>query len=50
MKLGPETKLDKRNATTSKNFLDDVVPANYDVIVIIVIAVIVMLTFCEIKC
>ena len=34
VKLGPATKLDKRNTTTSKKFDDDVVSANYDVIVI----------------
>ena len=34
MKLGPETKFDKRNKTTSKKFDDDVMLRNYDVIVI----------------
>ena len=34
MKLGPVTKLDKRNKTTSKKFDVDVMSANYDVIVI----------------
>ena len=34
MKLGSVTKLDKRNKTTSKKFDDDVMPANFDVIVI----------------
>ena len=34
MKLAPVTKLGKRNKTTSKKFNDDVMPANYDVIVI----------------
>ena len=34
MKLGPVTKLDKRNKTTSKNFGDDVKPTNCDVVVI----------------
>ena len=33
MKLGPVTKLDKRNKTTSKKFDDDVMPENCDVIV-----------------
>ena len=31
MKLGPVTKLDKRNKTTSKNFDDDVMSENCDV-------------------
>ena len=31
MKLGPVTKLDKRNTATSKKIDDDVVPANCDV-------------------
>ena len=31
MKLGPVTKLNKRNKTTSKNFDDDVMPQNCDV-------------------
>ena len=34
MKLGPVTKLDKRNKTTSKKFDDDVISANWDLIVI----------------
>ena len=34
MKLGPVTKLDKRNKTTSKKFDDDVMSTNRDVIVI----------------
>ena len=34
MKLGPVTKLDKKNKTTSKKFDNDVVSANCDVIVI----------------
>ena len=34
MKLGPETKLDKRNKTTSKTFDDDVISENCDVIAI----------------
>ena len=34
MKLGPVTKLDKRNKTTSKKYEDDVMSANCDVIVI----------------
>ena len=34
MKLGPVTKLDKRNKTTSKEFDDDFMSANYDVTVI----------------
>ena len=34
MKLGPVTKLDKRNKTTSKIFNDDVMSGNCDVIVI----------------
>ena len=33
MKLGPVTKLDKENKTTSKRFDDDVMSANCDVIV-----------------
>ena len=33
MKLGPVTKLDKRNKTVSKHFEDDVTSANYDAIV-----------------
>ena len=34
MKLGPVSKLDKKNKTTSKMFEDAVMSANYDVIVI----------------
>ena len=34
MKLGPVTKLDKQNKTTSKQIDDDVISANCDVIVI----------------
>ena len=34
MKLGPVTKLDKKNKTASKKFYDDVMLKNYDVIVI----------------
>ena len=34
MKLGPVTKSDKRNKTTSKKFNDDIKPENYDVIII----------------
>ena len=34
MKLGPVTKLDKRNKTTSKKFDDDIMSENCDVIVI----------------
>ena len=34
MKLGPVTKLDKRNKTRSKYFDDDVISANFDLIVI----------------
>ena len=34
MKLGPITKLDKRNKTMSKNFDDDVMSKNCDVIAI----------------
>ena len=37
MKLGPVTKLEKRNKTTSKKFFDDVVSENCDVIVIFTI-------------
>ena len=33
MKLGPVTKLDKKNKTTSKNFDDDAMSENYDIIV-----------------
>ena len=33
MKLGPVTKLHKRNETTSKKIDDDVMPENYDIIV-----------------
>ena len=34
MKLGAETKLDKRNKTTSKKFANNVMSGNFDVIVI----------------
>ena len=34
IKLGPVTKLDKRNKTTSKKYDEDVMSANLDVIVI----------------
>ena len=34
MKLEPANKLDKKNTATAKQFDDDVMPANYDVIVI----------------
>ena len=34
MKLGPITKLHKRNKTASKNFDDDLMSGNFDVIVI----------------
>ena len=34
MKLGPVTKFDKRNKTTSKKFDHDVMSENWDVIVI----------------
>ena len=34
MKLGPVTKLDKRNKTTSKKYDDDAMPENCDAIVI----------------
>ena len=34
MKLGPVTKLDKRNKTTTKKFDDEVMSANCDVITI----------------
>ena len=34
MKLGPESKLDKRNKTTSKKFANNVMSGNFDVIVI----------------
>ena len=34
MKLGPVTKLDKKNKTTSKKFGDEVMSANCDVTVI----------------
>ena len=34
MKLGPVTKFDKRNKAKPKNFDDDVMPANFDLIVI----------------
>ena len=31
MKLGPLTKLDKKNTTTSKKIGDDIMEANFDV-------------------
>ena len=34
MKLGPATKFDMRNATTSKRFADDAILTNCDTIVI----------------
>ena len=34
MKLGPVSKLDKKNKTMSKDVGDDVIPKNFDVIVI----------------
>ena len=34
MKLGPVTKLDKRNKTTSNKFEDGAMPANFGVIAI----------------
>ena len=37
MKLGPVTKLDKRNKTRPKTFHDDVMSANRDVIIIFLI-------------
>ena len=37
MKLGPVTKLDKRNKTTSKEFDDDVMSENCDAIVIFLV-------------
>ena len=37
MKVGPVTKLDKENKTTSKKFYDDVMLVNCDVIVILII-------------
>ena len=37
MKLGLVTKLDKRTEKTSKNFDDDAMSANFDVIVIFLI-------------
>ena len=37
MKLGPVTKLDKRNKTTLKKFDDDVISETFDVIVIFLI-------------
>ena len=38
MKLGPVTKLNKKNRATSKKIDDDVMLASYDVIVIFVIS------------
>ena len=37
LKLGPVIKLDKRNKATSKKFDDDVMSANYDVVVFFLI-------------
>ena len=37
MKLGPVTKLDKRNKITSKKFFDDVMSKNCEVIIIFAI-------------
>ena len=37
MKLGPVEKLDKKNKTKPKKFDDDLISANYDVIVIFLI-------------
>ena len=37
MKLGPITKLDKRNKTTSKKYDNDVMTKNCDVIAIVLI-------------
>ena len=37
MKLGPVTKLDKKNKTTSKKFDHDVMSADFDVIVMFTI-------------
>ena len=37
MKLGPVTKIDKRNKVTSKQFSDDVMLVNCDFIVILLI-------------
>ena len=34
MKFGPVTKLDKKNTMTSKEFDDDVMSENFDVIVV----------------
>ena len=34
MKLGSVTKLDKRNKTTSKKFEDDLMPENFDFVII----------------
>ena len=39
MKLGPVTKLDKKNKTTSKKFDDNVMLESYDVIAIFQISV-----------
>ena len=35
MKLGPVTKLDKRNKTTSKKFYDNFILENYNIIAIL---------------
>ena len=47
IKLGPVTKLDKRNKATSKKFDDDVISENYDVIVILSLIVTFYLTRTE---
>ena len=39
MKLGPVTKIDKRNTATSNKFDDDVISVNFNVIVILTIMV-----------
>ena len=38
MNLGPVTKFDIRNKTTSKKFDDDIIPENCDVKIVIVIS------------
>ena len=38
MKLGPVNKFDKRNTVTSKKIDDDVMSANFGVIVIVIMA------------
>ena len=37
MKLGPVTKFDKKNTKPSKEFDDDFIPTNYDVILIFLV-------------